>query len=401
MFRILMLVIVAGGLGCGLGFAQQVLASRSVEERFVLSRESQDEIKGKTTRDEILSNANAAPKVEVVGGPDHYFGMMQHGETMSHEFKLRNVGEGPLTLDLGKSSCTCTVGELDSSTIQPGEETSVKLTWTAKTILPDFGQYAMVVTNDTENQEIKLTVRGQIATSFMLEPNSLQLGTLDSETAVDREFFVFSYLDNASDLADVSWSNPSLADQFEFEVSKEELDAGKFPQHVNAKHMHRVRLNVKPGLPIGPVRGAVKIQTSLGQEAGLLSLPVSASVAGNLELRGGPSFDPRSNLVDLGNIDSKDGASVSVLLFLRGEDRKQTKLEVVSVKPEDALQVEIGEPKDSSSRRTYSIKFVVPKGAPKTFYPATEASRAGEVVLRAVGERTEELPIRVRLIVRD
>lgn len=40
---------------------------------------------------------------------------------MSHEFKFRNVGNGPLFLDMGGSTCKCTIGDLDKSVLKPGE----------------------------------------------------------------------------------------------------------------------------------------------------------------------------------------------------------------------------------------------------------------------------------------
>lgn len=402
MIRILLLAAVAGGLGTGMGYLQQVLASLNVQERFVASRESLDEIKGKTSREEILQQATGTPKLEVVGGREHYFGMMQHGETMSHDFVIRNVGDSPLTLDLGDSSCTCTVGELDSSLLPPGEETVVKLKWTAKTVLKEFGQYAMVITNDASQREVKLTVRGQIATSFMLEPTSIQLGTLDASESAEREFYVFSYLEDADELTEISWCNLSQTDKFDFEIEKVEIDPQEFPAHVNAKHAHRVRMQVEPGMPIGPINGSVRILTNKGEDIGDLNMIVSGRVAGMLELRGGPSFEPRANLVKLGNVSSSKGGMVSVLLFVRGEERKDMKLEVVSVQPDDALQVEVGEPKDNGSRSVYSIKFVVPQGAPNVQFPATSLESSGKVMLRAtIGDRVEELPIKVRLIVRD
>ena len=401
MIRVLLLIVAACVVGCGLGFVQHQMANANVIERFSTTRATEDEILGRATQQELQEQMEGTPKVEIVGGTEHYFGMMQFGETMSHEFEVRNVGDGPLTLGLGKSSCTCTVGELNSSTIQPGESTKIKLTWTAKSQLREFGQYAMVITNDTKNLEVKLTVRGQIAKSFMLEPESIQLGTVDENQVIERDFYLFSYLEQSDTIEQLSWNNESLDGKFEATSEKTEVDLNEFPQHQNAKHASKISLKFGPGLPIGPLKGSVQIQTDLGAEVELIPIAVSGTVAGRMEILGGPSFEPKHNLVKLGNVKSDEGATATVILAVRGEDRDKLKIEVDSKLPEETLQVEVGEPKPSASRTTYKVKFVVPKGSPRANFPASGNGKAGIVVIKAIGENVQELPIKVRLVVMD
>src|SRR5262245_45718222 len=49
-----------------------------------------------------------APRVEVVE-PNFQFGTMERGRTRSHRFEVKNVGNAPLKLQVGQTSCKCTL----------------------------------------------------------------------------------------------------------------------------------------------------------------------------------------------------------------------------------------------------------------------------------------------------
>ncbi|EMI28199.1 DUF1573 domain-containing protein, partial [Rhodopirellula europaea] len=88
------------------------------------------------------------PKVELPDGNEHDFGIMQPDEEGEHIFRVKNVGDAPLTLKIGASTCKCTVGTLENESLAPGEETEVKMAWTVKTNETTFGQSAELRTND-------------------------------------------------------------------------------------------------------------------------------------------------------------------------------------------------------------------------------------------------------------
>ncbi|GIW99870.1 MAG: hypothetical protein KatS3mg111_3203 [Pirellulaceae bacterium] len=400
MLRIVATLLVAMFSGLVLGRIQSAVVNGGYEERFRSTRASDAELKGDSQAVQLLSQATGTPKVEVVGGADYDFGVMQHGETQSKEFVFRNVGDGPLSLNMGGSTCKCTVGELDRTVLQPGEETVVKLTWTANTILPDFGQTATIITNDPTKPEVKLTVHGRVAKTFVLSPSELALGTISNSQPMTAKFYFFNYSQQPVKVQDITWSDDATRRFVDFNAQEVPLEAAQFPEHQQATSVHEIVLNIKPGLPVGPLSARVHLHTSMELPSGSIDYRVSGNVIGDVSLIGGASFDPSVNLLKLGTVDSQEGAEVTVFVSLSGA-KKEALLSVDSIVPDEALDVVVEPPKEVGDRRVFPVKFIVPKGAPPVYYPANSRGRYGKVILNIESDSPEQVVIFVRLNVRN
>lgn len=407
MLRILITVLCSALIGVGLGQFQSFVMNTGFEERFEGARPTLAELRHGSSALPAKVEYGGTPKVEVDDGTEFDFGMMQHGETMSHRFTFRNVGDGPLKLEMGDSTCKCTVGELDTSLLQPGESTLVTLTWTAEVLTHEYRQTATIHTNDPNEDEVVLAVEGKIAHSFVIEPRSLVLGSISVTERVTESFHVFTYLKEPKELGDFIWTNEDTAELVRIEHERVEVDGEQFPQHKNATGAYKVTVHIRPGLPLGPLSTRIQFSTehddfsAKPKDAKLMELPVSGSVSGELTLLGGSSFEPKSNLVKLGTVRRSEGATVSIWLAIRGEHREETVPTIVSIEPEEALKVTIGEPSDRGDRRIFPIRFEVPKGAPEVYYPGNSSSSFGKVVIKTNHGLVQELPIHVRLIVKE
>lgn len=402
MFRIVLIVVASIAAGLGLGRVQSSVMNSGVEERFTGSRTTLAEQRGEMTREEVIAvTSSGTPKLEIEGGAEFDFGMMQHGDTLSHEFLFRNIGDAPLSLEMGSSTCKCTVGDLTDSVLEPGEETLVKLTWTAKTIMPQFGQSATIHTTDPQKSEVQLTVKGQIADSFVVEPRELTFGNISVTEPAEKSFYIFGYLDEASELDRLAWTDTKTAHLVSMVHEAVEVDAKAFPQHSNAKQAFKVTVSIKPGLSLGPLSARVQFTTDQGDNIGILDLPVTGYVSGELALLGGSSFNPKMNMVKLGTVSSNKGASVSILLAVQGENRDRIIPEIESLVPEESLKVTLGEPTERGNRITYPIRFEVPRGAPPVYYPGNSSTTFGKILIKTTGSSTQELPLFVRLVIED
>ncbi len=403
MVRILITVIVAAIAGLALGRMQSSSFSNRFEERFAGSRVSMAETRGEITKEQLeqQQQTGGSPKLEVIGGTEYDFGTMRHGETMSREFIFRNIGTGPLNLDMGGSTCKCTVGDLDQSILQPGEQTVVKLTWTAQSIIADFGQSATVITTDPQNTEVRLRVRGQIVDSFVVEPGFIALDDVPASEGVTRVFHVFSYLEKSETLTDFLWTNENTAEFVKIDFKQVDVDPAKFPKHRQALRAYEVTLSLQPGLPIGPLNSRIQFSTDQGDDVGRLDVPVEAHVVSDISLFGGDSFNAKLSIVQLGNVQSSQGASVTVMLAIQGSQRDSIVPEIVSVKPAESLNVRIGEPRTGRRRTTFPIHFEVPMGAPEAYYPGNSKDSFGKVLVRTNHEIAREIPIYVRMVVTD
>lgn len=399
MIRILLTIAAGAVIGLGLGGLQAQLSTSGYEERFSGSRATLAETRGEKTKEEVVQQSTGTPKVEVVGGTEYNFGTMQHGDSMSHSFLFRNIGDGPLNLDMGASTCKCTVGELKSSTLKPGEETEVTLTWNAVSISSDFGQSATIHTNAPDSPEVQLRVRGQIADSFVIEPNQLALGELSVTEPLTKTFHVFNYLKQSKELKDFQWSDEKTRDKVKITCKPVKVDATQFPVHQNAVGAHEVEVTFEPGLSLGQINARITFSTDQDDKVGTLELPVAGRVAGDIVLVGGPSFDPKLNILRMGTIKSSEGAKVSISLAVQGAQRDDVVPEIASVNPSESLKVTVGEPKLVGGRKYFPLHFEVPKGAPETYYAGGSPKDFGKVIVTTNHVFTQEVPIYIQLVV--
>ncbi len=399
MIRILVTIAIGALFGLGFGKLQSRLATSGFEERFAGSRATLAETRGEKSKAEMVEQSTGTPKVEVVGGTQFEFGTMLHGESMSHTFVFRNVGDGPLNLDMGASTCKCTVGELKSSVLQPGEETDVTLTWNAISISADFGQSATIHTSAPDSPEVQLIVRGHIADSFVIEPRELSLGDLSVSEPISKTFHVFNYLKQSKELKDFAWSDEKSKDKVKITSRPVDIDVEKFPQHKNALSAYEVQVTFDPGLSLGQVNARITFGTDLDEKVGTLELPVAGRVSGDIVLVGGPSFDSKLNVLRIGTVKSSEGASVSISMAVQGSGRDDVRPEIVSIKPEKSLNVTIGEPKMVGERKYFPLHFEVPKGAPETYYAGGSPKDFGKVIVKTNHEFNQEVSIHIQLIV--
>ena len=114
------------------------------------------------------------PQVAVEGSGEFDFGRADKEVEHRHDFIIRNVGKGPLTLEKGATTCSCTVSEIERTEVPPGGSTKVTVQWKAKSIGP-FRQSAQVRTNDPDpdRQTLDLIVSGEIVSSYRMEPAQL------------------------------------------------------------------------------------------------------------------------------------------------------------------------------------------------------------------------------------
>lgn len=395
MQRIILPVFLGLALGVGVGWVQSTALNQGFEERFSPSRSTDAEARGELTRAEIIEKAVGTPRVEVLGGTSFSFGNMQLGQSMSHEFPFRNGGNGPLVLTMGTSTCKCTIGDLDKSILQPGEETKIKLTWTPKAQSSDFSQSATIITNDPLKSEVQLNISGKVGQSIVFSPTVLSLGDFSSTETATHKFRVFSHLEGV-DVGSLSWSDPEGSKYVT--ITKTEMDPKTDPENENAFKGYDVVVTIKPGMRIGPLNCRILASTNMEDKLDPIELIVNGRISGDMELIGGPSFDAAKATLTIGTVSRKEETVVRLQLSLQGADRASAMPKVVSVVPEGSLEVSIGEPRETAARRLFPIVFKVPKGAPIATYPGSSPKNFGKVIIKP-SENSSEVPIYIKLSV--
>ena len=140
------------------------------------------------------------------------FGRLAPGDSSSHEFEIRNVGDAPLVLDTSETSCKCTVANASGGPILPGESAAITVQWNTGRKDRNYEQTARIRTNDPLRPQIDLVVRGEILAE-LVTPANVAFGAVDPGHIKEASFVVYSQLldefelvSAESDLPAFSWS---------------------------------------------------------------------------------------------------------------------------------------------------------------------------------------------------
>ena len=387
---IAVIVMVLAGVGVGMSIAHFEMSS--YETRF-----GDDEF---LTADESSAGEVEQAQVVVVNGSEFDFGVMERNGTRSHRFEIKNAGTAPLRLEKGETTCKCTINKLVDGVLKPGESVMVELEWIAKEVGPDmvFMQTADIKTNDPARKVLRLTVRGDIITTVKVVPSPLVMSSIAASRGTEGEVLIYSYRTDNLDFLETT-VDPELVDLIEAVVepiSSEELAEDKLAQSGK-----KLRIRLKPGLPLGALDQTVWLKTNL-EDSPLVPVHFQGTVVSDIAIYG-KRFDRTKNLFNLGRVSQKDGFRGELRILVRGEHRQMTKFQVVSVDPKDALEVKVQSKADTGSGKTvqHILEVAVPKDAPLVSRIGVGQGKLGQIVLSTTHPEVEKIVIKVSFEIID
>lgn len=92
----------------------------------------------------------------------HDFGTIAKNSSVTHEFKVKNIGANPLTIENVKASCGCTVPEWPKEPIAPGAESRIKVTFNSAG-KRGVQNKAITITANTDPIQTRLYIKATIA----------------------------------------------------------------------------------------------------------------------------------------------------------------------------------------------------------------------------------------------
>ena len=112
----------------------------------------------------LTANSNAekvlTPNIEMLE-TSYNFGEIQQGESVTHDFILKNTGEADLIISAAKGSCGCTVPEWPKNPIAKGEEATIKVTFNSAGKSGKQNKTVTLVSNAIPNTKV-LTINGNV-----------------------------------------------------------------------------------------------------------------------------------------------------------------------------------------------------------------------------------------------
>lgn len=144
---------------CSLLFTFIVSSCNDAVKQVQSDRLSTDLVKNNQSLNKATKETSQAV-IEIVN-PDYDFGEINQGESISHNYKIKNIGSEDLIISSAKGSCGCTVPEWPKNPIKAGEEANVKVTFNSKGKTGNQSKRVTLLTNAIPNVKI-LTIKGKV-----------------------------------------------------------------------------------------------------------------------------------------------------------------------------------------------------------------------------------------------
>lgn len=327
------------------------------------------------------------PKLEV-DVSEHDFGEMNPHQFGEYRFVVRNVGEAPLELHSERSTCNCTIVELPTAPLAPGEETSIVCKWETERNNERFLESATIRTNDPDHPRLKLTITGDVLVHVGANPPELLMPQVHPGQATSVTTVVTSQVWDSFGIEDIS----SSLEGFEATVhpaTPEQLDA------LNAKAGHQLTINIPDTLPQGEFNHWVRFQIRPPAEESddgpkSYELPLRGKVLRRVAVYG-PGIDFRGR-ISMGVIPTQKGLHRRMVMKVRDPD-PELRVREISHHP-SFLDVKVTpyEGKAGTAKGLYHLDIQVPKASPVGRY---QASEAGEIKIEFDHPRIPSLDLRV------
>jgi Protein of unknown function (DUF1573) len=322
------------------------------------------------------------------------FGSIERHASMSHNFQFTNVGDAPLRLTVGDTSCKCTVGEAPEGLVEPGQTVPVTLNWRADTGEAEFRQNATIYTNDPLRQSVSLTVVGRVIEASSFFPRYFELGNVPTGKSRSAAVTIFSSKDESFEVTGTEFVG--MVSEEHFDVAVEELSPDEFPSP-EVRSAHRVTVTSKASLPFGHIRGGLKIKTTLDRVPEL-EVPLTGKVVSDFRIIA-PGYNAEKDQLVLGPVVGQEGTERTLYILSHGEEGAAATLTVEETSPA-FLEAELGERKQHSGGSTQTpLTIRVPAGSPAGIYLGGQNSELGRIVIHTTHPRVPELTIGVRFTV--
>ena len=287
------------------------------------------------------------------------FGVMDPLTTGSHTFIIRNEGKAPLEIELGSTTCQCTLGKLEDSKIEPGKEGEVTLTWNTGRKHPVYSHGASLRTSDPRQAIIDLRVTGLVRVQLGFDPPEVVFSRVEPDSTPTTETVLFTQhwdeftVENiTSSLEGVTWELNPLG---ESDLQQRRANCG-----------YLLSVTLPPGLPTGYFQHelTVEVKREGSEELETFALSLGGKVLRRLSAYG-PNIDG-DGMIDLGILKTTQAHRTKVLLKVRDEER-QLEFHDIRVQPE-FVHVEIKPVKGMEEKGLYEMQIEVPAGAPAGSY---------------------------------
>jgi Protein of unknown function (DUF1573) len=213
------------------------------------------------------STSGGQPKVQLID-PNYNFGSVTNGVPVTHTFKIRNAGTGTLIIGGVNTSCGCTAAKPTKSTLAPGEESDIKVTFDTRFEKGPSTRTITVLTNDPKHPQSELTLKGDVKVQVAANPSEIAFGNVKHGTEPTRQVLITDLVAGKPlKITSISKANPDIS------VKPVPRPDGKPGAAIN--------VTLLKNMPPGPFDDTIKLVTSRAP----LDITVFGVVQGDLTVK--------------------------------------------------------------------------------------------------------------------
>ncbi len=194
----------------------------------------------------------------------HDFGNVPRGADRRCGFVIKNTTESPVRISNLSRTCGCTLITLDekivldqnirtareNKVLQPGETARIGVVLDTRTFIGNKTAEITVSFDQPTAAEVRLIVSSFIRQDIVLNPGSVQIGSLSRGQEMTKEIDI-EYAGQLNwQILSITSPNPNLEANFD-EIYRKPGSAG-----------YRLKVVVKPGMPAGAIRDSLIIETN-------------------------------------------------------------------------------------------------------------------------------------------
>ncbi|MCA9276352.1 MAG: DUF1573 domain-containing protein [Phycisphaerales bacterium] len=194
-------------------------------------------------------------------------------ESVKLSYLFRNTGAGPLTITQVKTSCGCTVPELEKKTYMPGESGTLSVTFDPSGKAGTIARNITIFTDSETTPSETLIVRAFVKPVVVIEPRVMPFEAVQKGTSASDEFKIYGRTDDFK-VTRATVSDPAV---FDIEVK----DMGEVDYKGEKLRLSIVKVIVKDTARPDNHRADVTIRTN-DERMPIVSTTAIARVLGDL-----------------------------------------------------------------------------------------------------------------------
>lgn len=138
------------------------------------------------------------------------FGSQDNSATVKHTFIIKNDGVSTLNIARVKPACGCTVANISSKVLEPGQTAEITASLSLKGRTGRQTKPMTVYSNDPAQPQFRLTLQGDAVSEVTISPTAVSLGSLEEGQQVTRDVSIKNSSTTPLNITKVEASNNTV-----------------------------------------------------------------------------------------------------------------------------------------------------------------------------------------------